>query len=70
LSAAAGEARRFPWDDAIALGLGLLRLSPRDFWAMTPREIALALRPYGGGEAVRPPGREAVTALMALYPDT
>jgi uncharacterized phage protein (TIGR02216 family) len=37
---------------------------------MTPREIALALRPYGGGEAVRPPGREAVTALMALYPDT
>ena len=70
MSAAAGEARRFPWDDVIALGLGLLRLSPRDFWAMTPREIALALRPYGGGDgAARPPGREAMAALMALYPD-
>ena len=69
MSAAAGEARRFPWDDAVALGLGLLRLSPRDFWAMTPRELALAPRLYGGGEAARPPGREAVEALMALFPD-
>ena len=69
MSAAAGEARRFPWDDVIALGLGLLRLSSRDFWAMTPREIALAMRPYGGDEAVHPPGRETVTALMTLYPD-
>ena len=69
MSAAAGEARRFPWDDVIALGLGLLRLSPRDFWAMTPREMAYVLRLHGGGDAGPPPGREAVAALMALFPD-
>ena len=68
MSAAAGEARRFPWDDVIALGLGLLRLSTRDFWAATPREMAHALRLYTG-DAGTPPGREAVAALMALFPD-
>ncbi len=27
----------FPWREAIGFGLGVLRLSPAQFWAMTPR---------------------------------
>jgi len=41
----------FPWDDAIGFGLGVLKLSPDEFWRMTPRELALAaqaLHPRGG----------------------
>ena len=34
----------FPWDAAMAAGLGTLRLAPRDFWSMTPRELDAALR--------------------------
>ena len=33
---------KFPWDQMMAMGLGMLRLSPREFWAATPREIAAA----------------------------
>ena len=33
---------QFPWRRMMELGLGTLRLSPRDFWAATPREIAAA----------------------------
>jgi uncharacterized phage protein (TIGR02216 family) len=33
---------RFPWDDFMRLGLGVLKLSPAAFWAATPREIAAA----------------------------
>ncbi|WP_349017674.1 phage tail assembly chaperone [Rhizobium sp. 32-5/1] len=31
--------RAFPWADVLHLGLCLLRLSPTNFWAMTPREF-------------------------------
>ena len=33
---------RFPWPRMMELGLGVLKLSPREFWAATPREIAAA----------------------------
>jgi uncharacterized phage protein (TIGR02216 family) len=33
---------KFPWEQFMAMGLGTLRLPPRDFWAATPREIAAA----------------------------
>ncbi|RIK87167.1 MAG: hypothetical protein DCC69_05025 [Hyphomicrobiales bacterium] len=70
MSAAAGDARRFPWDELIGLGLGLLRLAPRDFWAATPREMAHVLRLYAGsGGEAGPPGRQSLLALMALFPD-
>jgi len=52
----------------IALGLGLLRLSPRDFWSMTPREAAIVLR-LMMGDAPAPPQRTALAALMSLFPD-
>lgn len=53
----------------IALGLGLLRLSPRAFWAMTPREMAHVLRGLGD-EPAGPPDRRALDALMTMFPDT
>lgn len=66
MKAAAGTTRRFPWDETIAVGLGLLRLSPRDFWAMTPREFGHVVRVFLPGEAL---GRDALETLMTLFPD-
>jgi uncharacterized phage protein (TIGR02216 family) len=67
LKAAAGEAAgAFPWERAMALGLGLLRLAPRDFWAMTPRELAAVT---GAGQRGTGPTRDELTALAARFPD-
>lgn len=58
----------FPWRDAIGFGLGVLRLSPDAFWAMTPRELALAASAQRGGA---PPvmRRTTLDALMRRFPD-
>jgi uncharacterized phage protein (TIGR02216 family) len=48
------------------VGFGLLRLSPRDFWSMTPRELAAAMRDLGVPAA---PARSDLESLMAAYPD-
>jgi len=58
----------FPWNEAIGFGLGVLRLSPDQFWRMTPRELACA------ASAVRGPVREpmdrvSLDALMQAFPD-
>jgi uncharacterized phage protein (TIGR02216 family) len=60
--------RQFPWDEVIAIGLGLLRLSSRDFWAMSPREFAHVAQFLGGGQ-VGAPERGALETLMAMFPD-
>ncbi len=52
----------------MAFGLGALRLAPRQFWAMTPRELAAAAR-AGGAGGPAPPSRGDMHALMARYPD-
>ncbi|MBX3597056.1 MAG: phage tail assembly chaperone [Rhizobiaceae bacterium] len=68
MKAAAGGSHPFPWDDAIAIGLGLLRLSPAQFWAMTPREFERAssvLRPARKNA----PSRQELEALVVLFPD-
>lgn len=58
----------FPWERAIGLGIGVLKLSPHEFWTMTPRELACALRAIGmGGDA--PPGRDILDQLMKRFPD-
>ena len=57
----------FPWDEAIGFGLGVLRLSPQAFWAMTPRELALAIRAVTG--ATMPLERHDLSDLMKRYPD-
>ncbi|CAN5209193.1 hypothetical protein BH10PSE7_BH10PSE7_03700 [soil metagenome] len=54
---------KFPWAELMHLGLGRLRLSPRDFWAMTLRELHAAL-------GVRQPLRRAeLDDLMRRFPD-
>ena len=52
----------FPWKQAMGFGLGVLRLSPQQFWSMTPRELACAIdtvtgraRPLDRGTLVRMP---------------
>ncbi len=57
----------FPWDEAIGFGLGVLRLSPSAFWAMTPRELALAIRAVTGVAA--PMRRSELDDLMTRFPD-
>jgi uncharacterized phage protein (TIGR02216 family) len=55
---------KFPWARLMHLGLGVLRLSPKEFWAATPREIAAA---FGGpaSQLLRTNFEE----LMKRYPD-
>lgn len=57
----------FPWEAAMGFGLGVLRLSPRDFWLMTPRELAAAMR--GPAPASSAADRAVLAVLMAAFPD-
>jgi uncharacterized phage protein (TIGR02216 family) len=51
----------------VAFGLGVLRLSPAQFWRMTPRELAAALDGASGrGPALT---RAIFNDLMTRYPD-
>lgn len=59
-------AAAFPWDDALALALGILRWRPQEFWAATPREFAAALGRRSGAE---PLSRAAFERLLEAYPD-
>ena len=55
----------------MAAGLGLLRLEPRSFWSMSPKELEAAMRAIAGpGVGDGPPQREAMQALMTRFPDT
>ncbi|RAI42611.1 rcc01693 family protein [Rhodoplanes roseus] len=58
----------FPWNEAIGIGLGVLRLSPDAFWTMTPRELALALQARGLGVAA-PLTRATLDDLIRRHPD-
>lgn len=57
----------FPWKQAIGFGLGVLRLSPTEFWRMTPRELAYAVEAVTGRKM--PLDREGFSDLMKRYPD-
>ena len=52
----------------MAIAFGVLRLPGDDFWRMTPREFAAALRALYG-EAAAPLSRAALGALMQRFPD-
>ena len=58
----------FPWDAAMRFGLGVLRLPPREFWRMTPRELAAA---WGAvvGDHGGVLGRGELDGLMERFPD-
>ena len=58
----------FPWKDAVAFGLGVLRLPPDAFWRMTPRELAAAIEAVRG-RVVAPLDRTGFDNLMRRYPD-
>jgi len=62
------EAAPFPWKQALAIGLGVLRLPPEQFWKMTPREFAAALRGLYG-DPQTPLDRKTLEKLAARYPD-
>jgi uncharacterized phage protein (TIGR02216 family) len=57
----------FPWEGAMRFGLGVLRLPPRDFWRMTPRELASAWGAVMGDRG--PLARNELDALMERFPD-
>ncbi|MEZ5776020.1 MAG: phage tail assembly chaperone [Hyphomicrobiaceae bacterium] len=58
------------WAEVMAFGLGTLRLSPSQFWAMTPLELAAAMRGLGVGPAHRAvPARSDLDRLLAAFPD-
>jgi uncharacterized phage protein (TIGR02216 family) len=51
------------------LGFGVLRLSSREFWGLTPRELAAAFEGVSGRARGGAPRREAFDGLMAAFPD-
>jgi uncharacterized phage protein (TIGR02216 family) len=62
------EPRPFPWDEAMALALGVLRWPPDALWRATPRELAAALSGPAGGP-VRPATAGDLERLMQAFPD-
>lgn len=52
----------------MAIGFGLLRLSSKTFWAMTPREFERAASPYMAGSSSRL-DRRGLAALIGQFPD-
>ena len=58
----------FPWKLAIGFGLGILRLSPEQFWSMTPRELSCAIEAVTGRRTT-PVDRPTLIELKKDYPD-
>ncbi|MEO0343568.1 MAG: rcc01693 family protein [Pseudomonadota bacterium] len=55
------------WPALIKLGLGPLRLTPQDFWALTPAEFLTAA---GLNTVQKALGRDWFEALSRTFPDT
>ena len=53
----------------IGFGLGVLRLAPADFWAMTPRELAAVIGHLAPVRHPAPLRRDEFSALLNRYPD-
>ncbi len=59
----------FPWEQAMALGLGVLRWTPSEFWRATPRELIAGFEGLSGRRAADPARREDLRRMMAAFPD-
>ncbi len=55
----------FDWPALMRAGLTGLRLTPREFWGLTPAELRLMLGQDGTGALTR----GGLDALMAQWPD-
>ncbi|MEE4186853.1 MAG: rcc01693 family protein [Roseobacter sp.] len=58
---------RIDWPNLMRAGLQGLRLTPDDFWALTPAELKMML---GDPERSGPLLSDGLESLMAAYPDT
>jgi uncharacterized phage protein (TIGR02216 family) len=58
----------FPWSEAMRFGFGVMRLTSKDFWALTPRELTAAFEAINGARP-RSPQRQELETLMASFPD-
>ena len=56
---------KFDWPALMRLGLGHLKLTPDQFWALTPAELAL----MAGLDGQQVMNRAGLSAMMAKYPD-
>lgn len=56
----------FDWPALMRLGMAELRLSPREFWALTPAELMICL---GLDSAPAPLTRARLEELAARFPD-
>ncbi|WP_112663101.1 rcc01693 family protein [Microvirga flavescens] len=63
------EKRAFPWEEAMHLGLGVLRWSPDTFWRATPRELIIAWEGLSGGHKQVPLLHHDMQRMMAAFPD-
>ena len=64
------QPKPFPWQGAMGFAFAVLHLSPEQFWAMTPRELAAAIQFARGGAAGEGADHNALAQLMAAFPDT
>jgi len=53
----------------MGFGFALLRLSPKEFWAMTPRELAAAFAPFSRAPQGGPLKAGELAALLEKFPD-
>lgn len=58
---------RFDWPGLMRAGLHGLRLTPAEFWALSPAELMLML---GVGRGPAPLSRARLDELAAAFPDT
>lgn len=57
---------KFDWSGLMRAGMQGLRLTPSQFWGLTPAELALMLGQTGGQA---PMTRRGLDDLLAAYPD-
>lgn len=55
------------WHGLLRTGLAVLRLTPEQFWQLTPAELALML---GAEDARLPMDRAGIERLLERFPDT
>jgi uncharacterized phage protein (TIGR02216 family) len=51
----------------MSFGFAVLRLSSHDFWSLTPRELAIAMKPFQNGQG--PLSRTELDELLGRFPD-